>query len=87
LRGRRSVKKVAVFNPLNRDFHFKYDINNDRKPVLFTIHSREVEWYDPHLAKHAKKHLANLIFDEQFSYRKDRDMQMKEIYKMMEFKP
>jgi len=74
-------KKVAVFNPLLIDFTFKYDVNDDSKPVSFTIHSREIEWYEPYLAKHAKKDLADLIFNQQGNPRKDRDLQMKEIMK------
>ena len=74
-------KKVAVFNPLLIDFTFKYDVNDDSKPVSFTIHSREIEWYEPYLAKHAKKALSELIFDKQGNYRKDREIQMQQIMK------
>ena len=79
-------KKMGVYNPLLTDFTFKYDVNNDGEPVSFTIHAREHEFYEPHLARHAKKHLANLVFDEKGNPRKDREVQIKEIMKMISIK-
>lgn len=79
-------KKVGVFNTLTEDFTFKYDVDNKGEPVSFTIHGREIEFYEPYLAKHAKKHLANLIFDRQGNPRKDRNMQIEEIMKDIEVK-
>ena len=79
-------EKIPVLNPLTEDFTFKYDVNNNRNPVSFTIHAGEAEWYEPYLAKHAKKQLANLIFDKQGNPRKDREMQIKEIMKDISIK-
>ena len=79
-------KKVGVYNPLLTDFTFKYDVNNDARPVSFTIHAREHEFYEPYLAKHAKKHLANKVFDEKGNPRKDREVQIKEIMKEISIK-
>ena len=74
-------KKIGVYNPLLIDFTFKYDVNNDGKPVSFTIHAREHEFYEPYLVKHAKKALATLVFDKKGNLRKDREVQIKEIMK------
>ena len=80
------MTKIHVFNPLNEDFSVQYDVNNDRNPVTFTIKAKEVAKFDPIIAKHLKKHLANRIFDLRGDYAKDREMQMKKFYKKMEVK-
>lgn len=82
----KKAKKICVYNPLLIDFTFKYDVNDNSEPVSFTIHAREHEFYEPYLAKHAKKHLANLVFDEKGNPRKDREVQMKEIMKEISIK-
>ncbi|MHC4269153.1 MAG: hypothetical protein ACYSWS_03425 [Planctomycetota bacterium] len=78
--------KVLVFNPLNEDFTVKYDINNDRNPVAFTIKAKEVSEFNKIVADHLKKHLANRLFDLRGDYKKDRKAQMKKFYKQMKVK-
>ena len=52
-------KKVGIFNPLSEDFRFKYDVNNDKKPVSFTIPARDVVYFEKHLAEHGRKALVD----------------------------
>lgn len=80
-----SKNKIFVFNPLNEDFSAKYDLGK-KKPETFTIKSKEVKPFEPHIAKHIRKHLANRIFDVKGDYRKEREPQMKKFYKQMEVK-
>ncbi len=80
------MTKVYIFNPLNEDFDVKYDINNDRNPVTFTIKAKETASYEKVIADHFKQALAVRIFDLRGNVRKDRDIQMKEIYKEIEIK-
>lgn len=77
------MAKVLIFNPLNEDVSVKYDASG-KNPRTFTFRAKEVGKIDKEFADHVKKHLANRIFDKRGDYRKDRDMQMKEIYKEME---
>ena len=56
--------KVPVYNPDTEDFTVTYDINGDARPVPFTIHSREIEYFEPVIAKHFRKHLAVHILNK-----------------------
>jgi len=80
------VKKVPIYNPLNTDFECKYDLHGDGNPILYQIKSKELEYFDPAVVPHIKKHLLNLIFDVRGNYRKDRQMQMAEFEKLIEVK-
>jgi hypothetical protein len=55
---------VGVFNPLDDDFTVTYDINGDRSPLAFTVHSGEIEFFQPAVAEHIKKHLADKILNQ-----------------------
>lgn len=81
-----SRNKIYVFNPLNEDFSVKYDVNNDKNPVSFTIIAKETAKFDKHVVKHLKKHLADRMFDVKGDYRKAREPQIKKFYKEMEIK-
>lgn len=55
---------ISLFNPLSRDFSVTYDINNDKHPITFTIPSFDVAEFDPVVADHIKKHLADAVLNE-----------------------
>ncbi len=57
-------KKVPLYNPLSTNFTTHYDINGDKNPVDFTIHANEIEYFDPVIARHMKKHLADAVLNE-----------------------
>ena len=56
--------KVAIFNPDTEDFVVKYDINNDKSPQEFVVRAGEISWWEPFLAKHIKKALADHLFNK-----------------------
>lgn len=55
--------KVAIFNPLSEDFTVKYNKGGD-SIESHTIHSLEIEYFEPHMAEHLKKHLADHIINK-----------------------
>lgn len=67
---------MPLFNPLNEDFHATYDASGENKK--FVINAKEVAYFEPYIAKHIKKHLANKMFDIYGIASKDRDVQMKQ---------
>ncbi len=76
--------KVPLFNPLNEDFTAKYDINNDRNPIAFTIKAKSVAYFDPPIAAHIKKHLATAIFEKRGNNKMDHDIQIEQFLKEIE---
>jgi len=56
--------KKFLFNPLNKDFTVKYDINGDLSPEEFTILGMELKSFDEPLYSHMKKHLITFIANE-----------------------
>lgn len=50
-----------IYNPLNRYFTVKYDINNDGNPVAFTIYPEESGKFPLPVANHMMDHLAKVI--------------------------
>lgn len=55
------MSKVPLFNPDNEDFTVTYDINEDGKPLSYTIHAGEIASFEPIIADHVRKHLVNRI--------------------------
>lgn len=75
--------KVPIFNPLNKDIRVVFD-SQGPNPRSWTLKAKEATYVESLFANHVKKHLADSIFDAKGDYRKDREMQMKDIYKQME---
>lgn len=55
------VDLIPVYNPLNEDFSVFYDVNGDSDPKEFTVPANEIMYFDPIIANHVKKHLAEKI--------------------------
>ena len=75
--------KVPIFNPLNKNVVVKWDTSGDN-PKEFILNSKEITYIDKEFANHVKKQLADVVFDDRYSYKKDREIQMKEIYSIIE---
>ncbi len=61
LKMSKSKEKIGVRNPTDDDFSVTYDINNNGKPVTFTVPSHTIEYFEPIIAEHIIKHLAQKI--------------------------
>ena len=59
-----SPKKIPLYNPLREDFTVTYDITGDKDPRPFTIHAQEIEYFEPIVARHIVKHLADAVLAE-----------------------
>ena len=74
--------KVPVFNPTNNNFTVKY-ATHDGLPESYTVHSLEIEYFEPRIAKHIKKHLADHIINKRGvksgNYEATREEVLKEI--------
>jgi len=55
--------QIGVYNPLSEDFSVTYDISGRGEPVLFTVHAGEIEFFEPVVARHVKKHLVDKIYN------------------------
>ena len=77
------MDNVSVFNPLNKDFTVNYDLSG-KNPKTFILKAKEITHVPQEYAKHVKRTLADAVFDAKGDYHKDRDMQMKDIYKEIE---
>lgn len=73
--------KVSIFNPLNKDVKVNWDLSGN--PKSWVLKSKEITKIDSTYEKHAKRVLANAIFEVKGTSRKDRDIQMKAIYEEM----
>ena len=80
------MKKILLFNPLDKDFSVNYDVDGTRNPKKFTIHANDDEEFDPIIAKHVKKHLANAVLNSRGRPKKNPVDDLKEIYKEIEMK-
>ena len=55
---------VGIINPSSCDFTCKYDVNDDRNPVSFTIKSRQGLMIKRYLADHISKKLCEKILSD-----------------------
>lgn len=76
--------KTPLYNPDNQDFTKNYDINGDRNPIAFTIPAGEIVFFEPVVAEHLKKHLANHLLHKRDSVKTNVPDTLKEIYKEIE---
>lgn len=58
------MEKKYLYNPLNKDFKFKYDINGDLNPLEYIIPGMTLKDFEEPLYSHAKKHLITFIANE-----------------------
>lgn len=58
------TKPIPLYNPTKDNFSTTYDINGDGNPVAYTIASEEIAYFEPAIAEHMKKHLANKLVNE-----------------------
>lgn len=77
------MSDAAIFNPLNKDLTVDYDLSGEN-PKHFILKAKEITHIPEEYAKHVKRTLADAVFDAKGDYRKDRDVQMKEIYQEIE---
>ena len=75
--------KVPLFNPLNEDFTVQYDIDGNFKPKSYTIHGKEVEYFDPSIAKHITQALIDRILHLR-GIKKNAELDSKEIREEIE---
>lgn len=78
--------KVGVYNPTDEEFSVQYDVNEDRSPITFTIKPLDIEYFEPSVANHIKKHLADKILYSKSKMVMDYDKEVAEIKKKMEVK-
>lgn len=74
------MSDVHILNPLSKDVTVGWGLN-DKNPKRFILKNRDVTPIPQKYAEHVKKVLGNKIFDERGDISKDREMQMKKIYK------
>lgn len=74
------MRKIPLYNPLNEEFSTFYDINGDRSPVILKIPPKSVRKFDESVANHVKKHLAIAIYHKTGNIKRDRDLEMADIY-------
>lgn len=77
---------VGVYNPTNEEFSVQYDVNGDGNPVTFTLKAMDIEYFDPVVAEHIKKHLADKILYSKGKMVMDYDKETAEIKKKLEIK-
>lgn len=53
--------KTPVYNPLDEDFTVTYDIDGTGEPKAYTAYAQEISFFDPIIAGHMRKHLADKI--------------------------
>lgn len=70
--------KVPIFNPLSKNIVVGWDLQG-KNPKTFELVAREITHVPEEFAKHVKRTLADAIFDAKGDYRKEREMQMKDI--------
>lgn len=58
------MEKKYLYNPQNKDFVFKYDINGDMSPKEYIIPGMSLVDFEEPLYSHAKKHLITFIANE-----------------------
>lgn len=56
--------KVGVKNPLMEDITVKYDISGKGQPETYTLKSFEIDFFEPVIAEHLKKHLIDMIIQK-----------------------
>ena len=54
----------TIYNPTTKDFKVKYDINEDGKPVTYSIKAMEMAEFSNVVADHITKHLATHILNK-----------------------
>lgn len=74
---------IPLFNPLTEDFEYpmRDDSNNFS---TFKMPSKEVSYFEPHVARHMKKHLADAVYNKEGNPKRDRDLEMADIYARIE---
>ena len=55
---------VPLMNPDSEDFTTTYDINEDGKPITYTIKSQQIQEFPLIIAEHIKKHLSTQIMNK-----------------------
>ena len=80
------MNKILLFNPLNKDFSVKYDVGGGKGPKTFTIFARDKGEFDPVIAKHVKKHLANAVLHSRGRPKLNPEADLVEINKEIELK-
>ena len=72
--------KLGVKNPLIEDFSVNYDLSGLGQPKTYTLKGLEIDFFEPVIAEHLKKHLVNAIINKR-GVKVNRDADAKEIYK------
>jgi len=50
----------------------------------FTIPAQEIMWFDFVTHRHLKKHLANMVYHEEGNPKRDRELEMADIFKRID---
>lgn len=75
--------KTPIFNPLTEDITVLWD-SHGKNPKKFVFPAKEITQVDEKYAEHVVKHLLDRMFDKLGSYKKDREMQLKQFRKEIE---
>ena len=73
-------KQISLFNPLSKEFTQEL-LNDKNEPVIYTMPSYQISYFEPHIAFLMEKHLANAVADERDAPLYDRLTDLKEIRK------
>lgn len=75
--------KVPLFNPLSETF--ECPMRDDRNSLsTFKMPSKEVSYFEPHVARHMKKHLGDAVYHKEGNPKRSRDLEMADIYARIE---
>ena len=75
--------KIPLYNPTDEDFTVKM-AQADGKQKEFTIEKKKIEYFEPAVAKHLKRHLANKMLNDNWPKDKNAEAALERINKQIE---
>lgn len=64
----RPPSELTIINPTSDDLTYTYDVNEDGKPVSYTVKSRESGTFKRVVANHIAKHITTHILNQRNTY-------------------
>lgn len=64
---------------------FKHSLRgDDNMHTEYTIPAMEIKWFDPIIHRQLKKHLADFVYHAEGNPKRDRDLEMADIYERID---
>lgn len=76
-------ERIPLYNPTDKDFSVKM-AQPDGRQKKFTIKKDKIEYFEPVVAEHIKKHLANKMLNDNWPADKNVEVALEKINKQIE---